>query len=402
MSAQQIADFFPVEGVRIASVDAGVSRHERDDVALFEIAAGGSAAALFTRNAFCAAPVTLAREHIAQRAPRYLVINSGNANAGMGSRGLADAATCCRAVADATGVAQEEILPFSTGVIGEPLPVDRIASRIPELLQGLRGDRWPDAARAIMTTDTRPKLRSLRRDLGAREITLTGIAKGSGMIRPDLATLLVFLATDAAVDKVLLERLLNDAVEGSFNRITIDGDTSTNDSCILLATGRSGVSVAADTPECAEFAGMLNEVCRTLALEIVRDGEGATKFIEIEVVRGRDAAECRRVAYTVAESPLVKTAMFASDANWGRILAAVGRAGVDALDVGRVSIDLGDVRIVDRGERDAGYTEERGAAVMRGPEIRVRIDLDRGDATDTVWTSDLSHDYVRINAEYRT
>ena len=391
-----------VAGVRLGTARAGIKYPDRRDLVVVELAAETQAAAVFTRNAFCAAPVTVARTHLAAASPRYLVINTGNANAGTGRQGLADAEASCRSLADRTGCRSEEVLPFSTGVIGEPLPLFRLVTGLPEALATLRPDGWAEAAAGIMTTDTRPKWASRRLTLAGREVAITGIAKGAGMIRPDMATMLAFVATDAAVDPAPLREILHEAVADSFNAITVDGDTSTNDACLLLATGRSGASVPATGGDRARFATAVGELCVDLAQAIVRDGEGATKFITVRVEGGRDAAECRQVAYTIAHSPLVKTAFFASDPNWGRILAAVGRSGLDALDLERVTIHLDEVCIVRDGGRASGYTEEQGQRVMARPEIAIRVELGRGGAAARIWTTDLSFDYVRINAEYRT
>jgi glutamate N-acetyltransferase/amino-acid N-acetyltransferase len=360
-------------------------------------------AAVFTRNAFCAAPVLVAREHLAQTAPRYLLINTGNANAGTGAQGLADTYACCEAVAQAAGCAREAVLPFSTGVIGEPLPVTTITAAIPQAVAALAEDGWTDAAYGILTTDTVPKGVSKQIRLGGETVTITGIAKGSGMIRPDMATMLAYVATDASVPAPVLQACLQRAVDASFNRITVDGDTSTNDACLLLATGQSAVSIDTSSGEAFEtLCGAVTAVCEELARAIVRDGEGATKLITVEVVEGRDEAECLQVAYTIAHSPLVKTAFFASDPNWGRILAAVGRAGIPELVLEAVRIHLGEVCIVRGGGRDPEYREALGQAVMDRDEITVRVALGRGTAAVRVWTCDFSYDYVRINAEYRT
>ncbi len=391
-----------VAGIRLGTTQAGIKYPDRRDLVVIEAAPGTRAAAVFTRNAFCAAPVTVSRLHLAATAPRYLVINTGNANAGTGRQGLLDAEATCRALAERAGCQVEEILPFSTGVIGEPLPVFRILVGLSAALAALRPDGWVEAAHGIMTTDTRPKWASRRLSLGGREVTVTGIAKGAGMIRPDMATLLVFLATDAAVDETLLRQALVAAVADSFNSITVDGDTSTNDSCVLLATGRSGVVVSEAGEEYVRFAAAVREVCIDLAQAIVRDGEGATKFITLQIEGGRDEAECRQVAYTIAHSPLVKTAFFASDPNWGRILAAVGRTGLADFDLEQVRIHLDEVCIVNAGGRADDYTEERGQAVMSRSDITIRVELGRGEASARIWTTDLSFDYVRINAEYRT
>ena len=393
----------PIAGVRLASVAAGVRKPGRDDVVLLELAPGSRAAAVFTQNAFCAAPVTLARRHLATTAPRYLLINSGNANAGTGGPGMAAAQACCADLARLAGCEPDAVLPFSTGVIGEPLPVDRITAVLPTALAGLDARGWNTAARAIMTTDTVAKGHSVTRDTPHGPLTVTGIAKGSGMIHPNMATMLAYVATDAAVSQTALQRCLERAMGGSFNRITVDGDTSTNDACVLIATGQGAVAVDdLASPAGETLQAAVDDVCRTLAQAIVRDGEGATKFITVAVEGGRDEAECATVAYAIARSPLVKTAFFASDPNWGRILAAVGYAGVDNLDLDGVHVHLGEVCIVRGGARAGDYTEAQGQAVMAQEEITVRVDLGRGAARTTVWTCDFSYDYVRINAEYRT
>ncbi len=391
-----------VAGIRLGATCAGIKYPDRRDLVVIEAAAGTRAAAVFTRNAFCAAPVIVARTHLAAASPRYLVINTGNANAGTGRQGLVDAEASCRALAERVGCRPEEVLPFSTGVIGEPLPLFRVVTGLPAALAALRPDGWTEAAHGIMTTDTRPKWASRRLNLDGRDVTVTGIAKGAGMICPDMATLLAFVATDAAADETVLRPVLADAVAESFNAITVDGDTSTNDACLLLATGQSGASVPGEGEDYARFATAVREVCSDLARAIIHDGEGATKFITVRVEGGRDVVECRRVAYAIAHSPLVKTAFFASDPNWGRILAAVGRAGVADLAIDRVAIHLDEVCIVRAGGRAPGYTEEQGQQVMARPEIAIRVELDRGEAAARIWTTDLSFDYVRINAEYRT
>ena len=404
MMSQDTLGFYPVAGVRLGTVAAGIRYRGRDDLVVMELAEGARCAAVFTRNAFRAAPVVLAQRHLAQAPPRYLLINSGNANAGTGSQGLADAEACCAELARFAGCSRERVLPFSTGVIGENLPLARMQATFPQLLRDLHDGGWPAAARAIMTTDTRPKLVSRQVQVGERVATVTGMAKGAGMICPDMATMLAFLATDAALEKNLLQICLERAVQPSFNSITVDGDTSTNDACVLVATGCLGAPMVHDpaTPEFAALRGAVDAVCLELAQSIVADGEGATKLVAVEVEGGRDEAEARRVAYTVAHSPLVKTALFAADPNWGRILAAVGRAGLAALDIGAVRIWLGDVCIVRGGGRAAEYTEQLGRTVMAESEFSIRVDLGRGEARTRILTCDLSYDYVRINAEYRT
>jgi len=394
---------YEVRGIRLAVAAAGIRYKNRDDLLLIELAEGGACAAVFTRNAFCAAPVTVAREHLAKGPIRYLLINSGNANAGTGVPGLRAARETCRLLAGMAGCAMSQVMPFSTGVIGQDLPVDPFARAVPALLSGLREDNWALAAAAIMTTDTVPKLLSRTVALSGGEVTVTGITKGSGMICPDMATMLAYVATDARVPQPELQAMLGAAVDRSFNSITVDGDTSTNDACVLLASGASGIAVESlDSPDGELLSAAVQAVCAELAEMIVRDGEGATKLVRVHVQSAIDAAEARLVAYTVAHSPLVKTALFASDPNWGRILAAVGRAGVSGLDVDGIRIWLGDACIVSGGGRDPGYTEEAGQAVMKQSDIDIRIDLARGDAEVEVLTCDLSYDYVKINAEYRS
>lgn len=396
--------FLSVPGVRLATIGAGIRYQGRDDLLALELAPGATTAAVFTRNAFCAAPVTLARHHLSQTAPRYLLINSGNANAGTGARGLDDARACCAALAEAAGCRPEEVLPFSTGVIGEPLPVARFEAAMPALLERFEAAAWSDAARAIMTTDTVPKLCSRTFEIDGRQATITGIAKGAGMICPDMATMLAFIATDAAVAPEVLQGCLKAAADRSFNAISIDGDTSTNDACVLAATGALGNAPIVDetSTDYAALQAAVESVCVELATAIVRDGEGATKLVTVRVEQSRDRDEARRVAYTIAHSPLVKTALFASDPNWGRILAAVGRAGVENLIIEDVDIWLGEVRIVEAGGRAADYTEQAGAAVMAESEILIRVALGRGTVDAEVLTCDFSYDYVRINAEYRS
>ncbi len=397
-------ELWPVAGVRIGAAPGHIKYASRDDIALFEIAEGANTAAVFTNNAFCAAPVEVARSHLAKAMPRFLLANSGNANAGTGTRGSGDSLACCDAVASLGGCATHRVLPFSTGVIGERLPVPRVVDALPAAFGSLSDAGWLAAARAIMTTDTVPKGVSNQVETSSGVYTVTGVAKGSGMIRPDMATMLAFFATDAPLDVAYLNTSLSAAVDKSFNRITVDGDTSTNDACVLVSTGlcRSNHAVPLGPADQELFREALTQAMSVLAQACVRDAEGATKFITVRVERGQSAQECLRVAYTVAHSPLVKTAMFASDPNWGRILAAVGRAGVDALDIATVDIYLGEVCIVKSGALAADYTEERGQHVLGRDEITVRIVLGRGACDETVWTSDLSVDYVRINSEYRS
>jgi len=399
-----LPDLLPVPGVRLGTACAGIKKPGRRDLVVMELCEGAATAAVFTRNAFCAAPVTVAKRHLAQHPPRYLLINTGNANAGTGERGVQDALRCCRGLAETAGVAPEQVLPFSTGVIGEPLPVEPITRAMPAAYGALSEEGWAEAAHGIMTTDTVAKGVSRQIEIAGQRITVTGIAKGAGMIRPDMATMLAFIATDAEVAPFLLQPLLDAAVQASFNCITVDGDTSTNDACLLIATGRSAspaITAAAD-PAYTALSQAITEVCIALAQAIVRDGEGATKFITVEVEGGADEEECRRVAYAVAQSPLVKTAFFAGDPNWGRILAAVGRADIKDLDVARIKVFLDQVCIVQDGGRAPAYTEQQGREVMAREEITVRVDLGRGDQGARVWTCDFTYDYVRINAEYRT
>lgn len=394
-----------IAGIQIGTARAGIKPSaQRDDLTLFALAPESTCAALFTRNLFCAAPVVVARQHWQQKAPRYLLVNSGNANAGTGQTGIQAALACCQTVAEQGQCQISEVLPFSTGVIGAPLPVDKIQQALPLALSRLTDEGWLAAAQAIMTTDTVAKGISLQIHLENQVINITGIAKGAGMIRPDMATLLVFLATDANIPQPLLQQALSEAVAKSFNRITVDGDTSTNDSIILIATGQGqGIVTTANDPTFHSFSQLLTQACLHLAQTIVRDGEGATKFVEIKVEQGRSEAECLQVAYTIAHSPLVKTALFASDPNWGRILAAVGRAGVTDLEVEKIRIQLGEVTIVEQGGVASTYTEEQGQHVMQQEELLIRVQLgNRGTAQASVYTCDFSYDYVRINAEYRT
>lgn len=398
-----LPEFYPVAGIKVGIASAGIKKPGRKDIVVFELVPEARVAGIFTRNQFCAAPVVLSRKHLAQGAPRYLLINTGNANAGTGERGMADALRCCEALAAEASVSPDAVLPFSTGVIGEPLPVDKIVKALPEALASAREDRWAEAASGIMTTDTRPKGASVRVDLGGHAVTISGISKGAGMIRPNMATMLGFIATDARIASDVLQSLASELGEKSFNRITIDGDTSTNDACMLMASGQyDGPEITADSPHLPTLREALRQVYLDLAHAIVRDGEGATKFVTIDVSGAASQQEALDVAYTVAHSPLVKTALFASDPNWGRILAAVGRAGVPDLDLGSLEIYLGDVCLVRNGGRADDYSEDRGQRVMSQEEITIAIDLKRGSVQETVWTCDFSHDYVTINAEYRT
>lgn len=369
-----------------------------------ELAEGSLTAATFTQNAFCAAPVTLAKNNLSVVQPRALLINSGNANAGTGEQGMNDAIQSCEWLANELGCEANQVLPFSTGVIGENLPMDKLKSGIPEALANLSISGWKNACEGIMTTDLVPKTVSKVVDIDGYSITITGMSKGSGMIHPNMATMLGFVATDAKINQACLQQCLTDAVNLSFNRITVDGDTSTNDACTLTATQQADMPEisSVDSNTYKQFAAEINQVMIDLAQMIIRDGEGATKFVSIIVESGKDQQECLKVAHAVALSPLVKTALFASDPNWGRILAAVGRAGVDALDINALKIFLGDVCIVENGGRASTYTEEAGQEVMNQKDITILIELNRGHAKETVWTTDFSYDYVKINAEYRT
>lgn len=393
----------PVPGFELGIASAGIKRPGRKDVVVMRCAEGATVAGVFTLNAFCAAPVILAKQRVAGTV-RYLLTNTGNANAGTGEPGLAAAKRTCARLAELAGVDAEAVLPFSTGVIGEPLPVEKIEDALPAALADLKADNWGAAAEGIMTTDTLPKGCSRQFQHEGVTVTVTGISKGAGMIRPNMATMLGYIATDAKVAQNVLQDLLRDAANKSFNRITIDGDTSTNDCCMLVATGRAELPEirSAEGELFAKLKQAVFEVSMDLAQAIVRDGEGATKFVTVQVNGGASHQECLDVGYAVAHSPLIKTALFASDPNWGRILAAVGRAGVPQLDVSRIDVFLGDVCIAKQGGRAPSYTEDQGAAVMAQPEIGIRIELGRGDCSETIWTTDLSHEYVKINAEYRT
>lgn len=398
-----LSTLHPVPGFELGIASAGIKRPGRKDVVVMRCAEGSTVAGVFTLNAFCAAPVILAKKRV-QGSVRYLLTNTGNANAGTGEPGLANATRTCAALAKLTGVDEGAVLPFSTGVIGEPLPVEKIEGALQAALDDLDENHWADAATGIMTTDTLPKGASRQFQHDGVTVTVTGISKGAGMIRPNMATMLGYIATDAKVARSVLQDLVRDAANKSFNRITIDGDTSTNDCCMLIATGQ------AKLPEISEASGELFaklkqavlEVFMEVAQAIVRDGEGATKFVTVQVNGGGTHQECLDVAYAVAHSPLIKTALFASDPNWGRILAAVGYAGVAQLDVSKIDVFLGEVCIASKGCRAASYTEEQGAAVMAREEITIRIELGRGACSETIWTTDLSHEYVKINAEYRT
>jgi glutamate N-acetyltransferase/amino-acid N-acetyltransferase len=405
LSAPAPGSLTPVAGLELGTARAHIRKPDRRDVLVVRFAPTAAAAGVFTRNRFCAAPVRVCREHLAGAggAIRALVVNPGNANAGTGERGLADARRTCEALAAQLGCRADQVLPFSTGVILEHLPMERLLAGLPAAVADLAPAHWGEAAEAIMTTDTVPKAASRRATLAGREVTVTGIAKGAGMIRPNMATMLAFVATDAAVPAALLQRWVREAADASFNRVTVDGDTSTNDSFVLVATGAGALRVDDDaSPGAAELRAMIADVARTLAQAVVRDGEGATKFISVVVERAASADEAAAVAYAIAHSPLVKTAFFASDPNLGRILCAIGYAGIDDLDVDRLELYLDDVRVASGGGRDPQYREEDGQRVMKRSEITVRTVLNRGVASTTVWTCDFSHDYVSINADYRS
>jgi glutamate N-acetyltransferase/amino-acid N-acetyltransferase len=393
-----------VQGVKIGSAEAYVRYPNRRDLVIFEFSQGTNVAGVFTQNAFCAAPVHVSKAHLAQANPRYLVINTGNANAGTGKLGMQNAQLTCLKLAELAQVGAFEVLPFSTGVIGEQLPIERLTQGLQPALASLRDDAWSDAATGIMTTDTTPKGASEQFELDGITYTMTGISKGAGMIRPNMATMLSFVATDMPIARTLVQKMLKVSADQSFNRITVDGDTSTNDSCIFAATGCAG-GVEITTEDDVRYTvvlEVLSRVMKRLAQLIIRDGEGATKFITVAVEGGHNTQECCDIAYSIAHSPLVKTAIFASDPNWGRILAAIGYAGVKDLDVEKIQVWLDDVQICKDGGAAEDYTEEAGARVMSQTEMTIRVDLGRGPAKDTVYTCDLSYDYVKINADYRS
>ncbi|SFA92838.1 glutamate N-acetyltransferase [Collimonas sp. OK607] len=402
------ADLLPVAGIELGHAEAGVRKANRKDLLVMKLAPTATVAGVFTQNRFCAAPVQVSKAHLAAaeisgEPIRALLINTGNANAGTGEAGLAAANATCDALAELLGCHAAQILPFSTGVILEPLPVERVTAGLPQAIGNLKGDNWFNAAESIMTTDTQPKAASRRLTITGKAVTLSGISKGAGMIKPNMATMLGFLAIDAKVAQPVLEKMVRQAADRSFNCITIDGDTSTNDSFMLIATGAGELEVnSVDSPEYAELAAAVTDISQHLAQMIIRDGEGATKFITVTVEQGQDVAECRKIAYSIAHSPLVKTAFFASDPNLGRILAAIGYAGVDDLDVSKLDMYLDDVLVAKNGGRNPEYQEADGQRVMKQSEITVRVQLARGDAAATIWTCDLSHDYVSINADYRS
>ncbi len=392
----------PVSGIKLGTSNAGIKQTERDDILVIEMSEGATCAGVFTQNAFCAAPVHVAKSHLQQK-PRWLLINSGNANAGTGKQGMADATASCSFLASAVSGKKHQVLPFSTGVIGENLPIEKIEMAIPSAVASLNENNWSKAAHAIMTTDTFAKGASLTINLDGHSVTLTGISKGAGMIQPNMATMLGFVATDAKISQPLLQQCLSLAAEQSFNRITVDGDTSTNDACILMASGCStAAEITADSESYRLFSTAVMDVCKRLAELIIRDGEGATKLMRICVEQAESNTEAVLVAKTIAHSPLVKTAFFASDPNWGRILAAIGRSGIEKIDLEKVEVYLDDVCIVKQGGRAESYSEEQGQQVMNKEEILIRVVLARGTAVEEVLTCDLSYDYVKINAEYRT
>jgi len=396
---------FPVKGIQLGIAEAGIKYLNRKDLLLIKADAGSQISGVFTQNAFCAAPVHLCKERLQSTNPEqeiYLLVNTGNANAGTGEQGMTDALVCSRAVAEQSGCEDKQVFPFSTGVIGEELPVDKIISGVPRAISDLKISNWENAAEAILTTDTVTKKSSVQLQLQGQTVTISGISKGSGMIRPDMATMLAFVTTDLEIEKTQLQELVKQVADKSFNRITVDGDTSTNDSCMLLATGQSAKLSDLSTTEYNDFIQALTQVFEDLAKAIILDGEGATKLITIDVLQGKDVQECKDVAYTIAHSPLVKTAFFASDPNWGRILAAVGRSGLDNFDINAIEIYLDDVCIVRDGGKAPTYLEQDGQQVMDQNNINVRVLLSRGKAKMSVWTCDFSYDYVKINAEYRT
>jgi glutamate N-acetyltransferase/amino-acid N-acetyltransferase len=395
-------DKLSIDGITIGVSAAGIRYQNRNDLVIFELCDGSTIAATFTRNRFAAAPVYVARQHLQNGKVRYLLINAGNANAGTGQQGMHDALDSCAYLAEKTGLTSDAILPFSTGVIGEYLPMDKLCSGIDHALDNLVENGWQGASKAIMTTDTKAKLVSHQFTLNGKVCNIVGIAKGSGMIHPDMATMLAFIATDAGIPQQQLDQALAAAVDDSFNCITVDGDTSTNDACVAIATGQGEVRIGDDPMEQEVITAKLTLVCKQLAELIVRDAEGATKLARIKVTGGRNKHECKTIGYTIALSPLVKTALFGQDPNWGRILAAVGRAPVDDFDLSRVDIYLDEICIIRKGERDRWYSEEDGARVMQRDEITISVNMAMGDSEAEILTSDLSHDYVSINADYRS
>lgn len=404
LTAPEAASLLPVRGVQLGFAEAGIKKPNRKDVLVIKMVEGTHVAGVFTKNRFCAAPVVLCKQFLAEKSGiRALLVNTGNANAGTGEDGLKRAQQSCDALAGLLNIQPNQVLPFSTGVILEPLPVDRVMAGLPSAIANLKEDNWLNAAEAIMTTDIVAKGTSRQLQLGGKNITITGISKGSGMIHPNMATMLGYIATDAAVSQAALESIIQYAVNKSFNCITVDGDTSTNDSLIVLATNQAGnAEITDDSADYAALRDAITDVAIELAQAIVRDGEGATKFMTVTVEGGKSEEECRKVAYAIAHSPLIKTAFFASDPNLGRILAAIGYAGIDDLDVNTLQLYLGDVLVAEKGGRAASYVEEQGAAVMKESDILVRVVLNRGSENITIWTCDFSYDYVKINADYRS
>ena len=404
LTAPQAASLLPVKGVELGFAEAYIKKPNRKDVLVIKLAEGSHVAGVFTQNRFCAAPVVLCKQFLAEKSGiRALLVNTGNANAGTGEDGLKRAQQSCAALAGLLNIQPNQVLPFSTGVILEPLPVDKVIAGLPAAIANLKEDNWLNAAEAIMTTDIVAKGTSRQVNLGGKTITITGISKGSGMIHPNMATMLGYIATDAAVSQAALENIIQYAVKKSFNCITVDGDTSTNDSLIVMATNQAGnAEITADSADFSALRDVITDVAIELAQAIVRDGEGATKFMTVTVESGKSEDECRKVAYAIAHSPLIKTAFFASDPNLGRILAAIGYAGIDDLDVNTLQLYLGDVLVAEKGGRAASYVEEQGAAVMKESDILVRVVLNRGSENITIWTCDFSYDYVKINADYRS
>jgi len=401
LSTPVAAQLLPVAGVSLGTAEAGIKRADRKDLLVIKLDEGATVAGVFTTNRFCAAPVTVAKDHLAAgKGIRALVVNTGNANAGTGEQGMNAALTTCAALAKLLGCTPEQVLPYSTGVIMEPLPVDKIVAGMPQAISNLKIDNWFDAAHAIMTTDIVAKAVSRQVQINGKTVTVTGMSKGSGMIHPNMATMLGYIATDAAIAQPLLQQIVSEAANRSFNCITVDGDTSTNDALMLIATGKSGAVI--DAANRAAMQAVVTEVATLLAQAIVRDGEGATKFITIKIEGGKDEAECKQIGYAIAHSPLVKTAFFASDPNLGRILAAIGYAGVGDLDVEKLKLYLDDALVAENGGRAASYQEEDGQRVMQQSDITIRVVLNRGVVNATLWTCDFSYDYVKINASYRS
>ena len=399
-----IDSIFPIKGISLGIAQAHIKKPNRKDLLLVTIAEGSKVSGVFTQNAFCAAPVLLCKEHLKNTSGiRALIVNTGCANAGTGEDGLLKAKESCEAVSELLSIKPEQVLPFSTGVILESLPIDKIKNGLPDTIKNLDPTHWIDAAEAIMTTDIAPKAASRKIKIQDKEVVISGVSKGSGMIHPNMATMLSFIATDASINQILLDKLLKEVTEESFNCITVDGDTSTNDSFILIATGKAEhIEINQEDQSYKALRDAISEVAVELAQAIVRDGEGATKFITIQVESGRDDAECRKVGFAIAHSPLIKTAFFASDPNLGRILAAIGYAGIDSLDITKIQLFLGNVLVAEKGGRASSYSEAQGQEVMKHPEISMRILLNRGHAKATIWTCDFSYDYVKINADYRT